>query len=132
MIPHCELCTDNTHCTRCATGFTDNLCSTCAPGYTTLPDCNVCANDHYSSSPYCYPCSGLSQYCNTCTDAATCTNCDQEYTGLLCDSCATGFYPVTSNPLLCSTCSVLSNECLECSNNVACSRCSARFTGDHC
>ena len=86
---HCERCSDDSHCTACASGYYGSYCEKTCPvscinqlchkelGYCT----DGCTEGYYSDAASCYVCPIR---CRNCVDGQTCTECKTGYWGAVC------------------------------------------------
>jgi hypothetical protein len=122
-------CDANTgKCTQCTPHFSGDQCQLCAAGYTGS-NCDVCdtAKNYQcsvsssSTAGYC----ALDQTCSVCqcsghfdpNVASRCPGnvcaCDVGYSGNACETCASGFYKVTTNGTNTFTCSSCADKCFK-------------------
>jgi len=122
-------CDTNTgKCTQCTSHFSGDQCQLCAAGYSGS-NCDVCdtAKNYQcsitssSTAGYC----ALDQTCSVCqcsghfdpNVASRCPSnvcvCDVGYSGAACETCATGYYKVTTNGTSTFTCSSCADKCFK-------------------
>uniref|UniRef100_A0A7N6A6L9 Heparan sulfate proteoglycan 2 n=1 Tax=Anabas testudineus TaxID=64144 RepID=A0A7N6A6L9_ANATE len=122
------------HC-RCPPGYQGLSCQDCAPGYTRtggglyLGHCELCE------------CNGHSESCHP--ETGTCTSCQHNTQGELCDQCAPGFFgdPSVGTPEDCQPCACphtdpdnqFSQTCESLGNGgYQCTACQPGYTGQYC
>ena len=112
VIPQCITCVDATDCTACSSGYGDDLCGTCTPGYfaSSAPNPLVCTLCTTAVNIHCLECSDIT-HCSICSTGwklPLCNMCDTGYTGGNCDSCVPGYI---LDGGFCKPCSSLIAQC---------------------
>ena len=156
------------NCDTCITGFQEPGCTTCAPNYYPQGVCtNLCiprdnSLGHFNcgiDGPVCLPgYTDISTNCVTCIGnrkEPDCTECDDNFVGANCDTCAPNYYPQGVCTNLCIprdnslghfSCSIdgpvclpgytgTSTNCVTCIGNRKepdCTECDDNFVGTNC
>lgn len=111
---HCDQCTSDTICTKCASGYTleNDYCVLGCPNGCLSCDgdvCDSCDSGYFLSSGNCVACVN---YCYTCSSASECSLCDN------------GYY--LNSPQECVSCG---SYCVTCGSSTYCSQCQESYQG---
>lgn len=138
---NCDVCTNNSSCDQCKSGFHGSDCQACIPNCSQCSDgatCDVCKPNFFG--PDCVQCIAN---CDVCTNGTTCDVCNDKFWGSTCTpcdssclnsecdsdgvcvSCPTNFYHGnTSECKECScdyNCDPASGECIDVDTDPVCS-----------
>ena len=130
--PGCKTCSSTTECTSCSD-------PTEVPDPLDLTQCILCDTSqpkfiNTANTPQ--SCDDCSEYCQACTDLATCTSCDTSIAvlnGGVCEICDQANGLIITGPTSCESCGV--PNCLTCSAVGVCTSCDtsiAVLNGNDC
>jgi hypothetical protein len=87
---------------------------------------------YQESNGVCHICNSPNSNCLQCSSATNCSLCTVGYATPLCNSCTTGYYEASANPVTCTICTQTNDKCLECTSPAQCSRCTIGYAVPAC